>query len=300
MKRKINQVGSGTLTVSLPNKWVKNHGLFKGDELEVIEKPNALIIKSESIPIPTEATVKVAKPPELIRRYIGNLYRKGVDIIKIEFDDPKDVQIVQSYTQLFLGLEMTEQGKNYCVIRDVANVKEDEFDHMLNRMFLLTLNMSEDLLKGISEQNWDILENIILLEKTNNKLFNFCLRVINKPNFSKNLSLNTMIVLRLEDSADRPREIVEYMLERKYISVSKEIIKLIEEICAYIRTIYEIFLKFDTKKANLIHNKYKELSMKALLIMEKGPHMDIIIVHLLVNLIEDIYECSSPIFGLNL
>ena len=43
MKRKINAVGTGTLTVSLPNKWAQKYNLKKGDELNVAEEGGSLV-----------------------------------------------------------------------------------------------------------------------------------------------------------------------------------------------------------------------------------------------------------------
>ncbi|MDP7323990.1 MAG: AbrB/MazE/SpoVT family DNA-binding domain-containing protein [Candidatus Woesearchaeota archaeon] len=44
MKRKVNLVGINTLTVSLPSKWVKEHNIRKGDELEMRSENDSLII----------------------------------------------------------------------------------------------------------------------------------------------------------------------------------------------------------------------------------------------------------------
>ena len=40
MKRKVSQIGPSTLMVSLPTKWVKEHNVRKGDELDVSTEQN--------------------------------------------------------------------------------------------------------------------------------------------------------------------------------------------------------------------------------------------------------------------
>ena len=44
MKRKVNRVGQNTLTVSLPSKWVKENDVKQGDELEIIEEHNKILL----------------------------------------------------------------------------------------------------------------------------------------------------------------------------------------------------------------------------------------------------------------
>ena len=48
MKRKVNQVGTGTLTISLPVNWVKDNNIRKGDELDLLVKGKELRLGSAS------------------------------------------------------------------------------------------------------------------------------------------------------------------------------------------------------------------------------------------------------------
>ena len=42
--RKLIQHGNSSLTISLPSKWIKNKGLKKGDQIQIIEKGETLIL----------------------------------------------------------------------------------------------------------------------------------------------------------------------------------------------------------------------------------------------------------------
>ena len=44
MKRKLVKQGTTTLMISLPSKWLKNNALNKGDEIEISDDQNGLII----------------------------------------------------------------------------------------------------------------------------------------------------------------------------------------------------------------------------------------------------------------
>ena len=47
MKRKIIQQGSGGLTIYLPKKWADQKGLITGDEVDVKESEQGLLIIAE-------------------------------------------------------------------------------------------------------------------------------------------------------------------------------------------------------------------------------------------------------------
>ena len=47
MKRKIIKLGPATLVISLPSKWIKQTHVKPGDEIELEEIDNNLVIKAE-------------------------------------------------------------------------------------------------------------------------------------------------------------------------------------------------------------------------------------------------------------
>ena len=152
MKRKVIKQGPSTLMVSLPSKWVKEHNIEQGNEVELEEISEGLLIKTDSKSKLNTITVNVSGPPKLIRRYIGNIYRKGYDEITLEFDDPSSIKHIEKYSQDFLGLQITEQGKKYCVLHSVASLKIEEYDSMVNRIFLLILEMGSDVIDALKKK----------------------------------------------------------------------------------------------------------------------------------------------------
>jgi len=82
MQRKLNQVGSGTLTVSLPSKWSKKNKLKKSDELEVTEIDNKLILsldrqKQKTIDISLSKEKSDSDTAKFVRSVLGRHYRYG-------------------------------------------------------------------------------------------------------------------------------------------------------------------------------------------------------------------------------
>ena len=50
MRRKVIQIADSTQLVSLPRKWAQNYGIKKGDELEVTEHGNRVMISVDKNP----------------------------------------------------------------------------------------------------------------------------------------------------------------------------------------------------------------------------------------------------------
>jgi len=299
MKRKVIKQGPSTLMVSLPSKWVKEHNIEQGNEVELEDVPDGLLIKTTQLKLKS-INLDVSGPPKLIRRYMDNLYRKGYDEMRLEFDNPSYIKDIQKYSQDLLGLELTEQGKKHCVLRSVANLKIEEYDSMLNRMFLLVLEMGEDIIEAIKKKSLDELSNVVILDKTVNKLFNACLRIINRPGFPRNIYFSGKLIIRLEDAGDRYKDLAEYLVSLKEVKISKSVLDLMDEINKQLRKTYELYNKFDKEKILYIFNKREELLKEINRLFDKVPKKEIRIIHILGKLIDDTYEASSPIFGLNL
>ena len=59
MKRKIVQHGSSSLTVSIPYKWIQKYNLNKGDEINIEENGNSLILSSDNRKVQNVKKIKV-------------------------------------------------------------------------------------------------------------------------------------------------------------------------------------------------------------------------------------------------
>ena len=73
-----------TQLVSLPIKWTRQFNIKKGDELEVEEQGNKIIVSTEREIASSKVEIDFrGKDPELIRRALTSLYRSGYDEIGI-------------------------------------------------------------------------------------------------------------------------------------------------------------------------------------------------------------------------
>ncbi|HII88162.1 TPA: AbrB/MazE/SpoVT family DNA-binding domain-containing protein, partial [Candidatus Woesearchaeota archaeon] len=118
MKRRLVEQGGVTLMLSMPREWTKKHRLKKGDEVEILEKDNNLLVAAEKV-ARTEATeLDITNLSSLINFGLSALYVKGVDELTLTSQNPELIQkLPQKPLNQFIGFEIIEQSKNRLVTK---------------------------------------------------------------------------------------------------------------------------------------------------------------------------------------
>ena len=192
MKRKVIQLAGKTLVVSLPAKWARKCGVKKGDEMEVEESETGLSINCASSATCEKYVLDISGfNDSLIWYYLTSAYRRGCDEIEITFDNNLTENartrkklpvknVISNIVDGLVGIEVVRHGKQYCLIKEISSVKEEEFESVFRKIFLLLLSLGEELSAAINENDPERLENIKYTEKNINKLVFFCERILNK------------------------------------------------------------------------------------------------------------------------
>ena len=80
MKRKVVKHGQNTLTVSLPSKWCRAHGIKQGDEIEVEEKGPLIQLSPLEVKRKTETSLDFSNidisETRVLRNLINHTYKK--------------------------------------------------------------------------------------------------------------------------------------------------------------------------------------------------------------------------------
>ncbi len=76
MKRKIIQIANSTQLVSLPRKWCLSNNVKKGDEIDVKEKDNNIVVSTNAEPKPQSIEIKFKDYGVLLARFLHSLYKK--------------------------------------------------------------------------------------------------------------------------------------------------------------------------------------------------------------------------------
>jgi len=266
MKRKVAKIGPSTLMVSLPSRWVKQHNINKGDELDVIEQGHTLAVSLRSAQKGDYGTV-TSTHRDLIKRYLNSLYRRGYDEVKIVCDQPLSInQLTREISQL-LGFEIIEHTKNSFVVKIISESIDNEFDTIFNRIFLINISLGRESYETIKNKKFDQLEHVQVVEATNNKLTNLCLRILNKKGHKEPDKITTlsMIVTGLERIGDYYRDICRFLIGKKSATITKETLQFYADVNDLFEYLYrhkhkfrDIMYAFRTKR-NAIMKRYLAL-----------------------------------------
>jgi bifunctional DNA-binding transcriptional regulator/antitoxin component of YhaV-PrlF toxin-antitoxin module len=135
MKRKIVRLGSFTLVTSIPSKWAKKNRLKAGDEIDVTEEKNNLVLSVEKSISESTKEIFVKKGQKDFQRRLYNTYRSGVSKIIVRYDDPIIIREINKLLPILMGFEITQQEKNTTILSDVMKIDEKHFEQTLKRYF---------------------------------------------------------------------------------------------------------------------------------------------------------------------
>jgi len=167
MKRKVIELGNQCRVISLPKKWVDQHNVKKGDELDVEEQSTGeLLITSETNKPKVIKTVEVdttGMNSFQVNRLIRGLYRSKVDEIILHFSKPviKDLKrkkendiftLTNTICQKLIGLEVIKKTDNsitlqcFISLEDVASIDATE-----RRIFFLIKDFMNDITNNLDD-----------------------------------------------------------------------------------------------------------------------------------------------------
>ena len=282
--------------ISLPRKWTLKYNIQKGDELEVEERGDRIIVATEKDISSTKTEIDFKDRESLIHRTLSSLYRAGYDEIKILFQKPSELKVVQStINQELIGFEVIEEGKEYIVVKQVSNINPSEFESMLRRIFIFLANTADECLAALKSNNRDDLNNLILRDITINKLTDYCRRSLNKKeSYFKHIGPGYTIIEILEKIGDGYRDLCKYVSKNK-LRASKPMLDTLFEINNILRQSQKLFYNFSLNEMQdflLIRDKVNNAIIELAKNAKKGESG----ILLYLNIIADnIFYLNGPI-----
>lgn len=275
MKRKIIKQGHNTLTITLPSKWAKNLSLEAGNEINLTEKDNGLFLSAEKNngeKKKVEIDISGLDIPTIWKHFMA-VYREGYDEIKVifpaneKYESPykfftqhshdkvyekgnmqTPIEFLNSVVHRFVGLEIIEHRENYCIIKNMVELTEKEFESSLRRVFLLIQQMGEELVEAVNKNNTELLKHTHDIDINVDKFHDYCIRVLNKTSFKgqkSSLIFSTLFILEM--LGDECKNVANHITNEKDIKLEnlKELTKLVFE---HFNNFYDLFYKFDSSK----------------------------------------------------
>ncbi|MFP4112013.1 MAG: AbrB/MazE/SpoVT family DNA-binding domain-containing protein [Candidatus Woesearchaeota archaeon] len=299
MRRKIIQISVNTNVVSLPSEWCKNHGLKKGDEIELREEGPELVITTEKAIEEPIYHVDISGKPGMIKRILGAIYKIGYDHVKISYNTYEEKATCEEVIeQEFIGFEIVDfdSEKKIIIAKKIAEENIDGFDNVLKRLFFLIKYIGNEAVSAFKDKNAFSQRIGSLIAKDNevNKLSDFTRRMINKKGFSRLRRLPPLyfIAEQLEKIGDEYRDLLKYAN-----SLSEENISDLSSVNSFFNMMYDLFYSFDLEKAENICNKRKDLSSVFLEKIKKSE--DPAFYMHLRNIVEKTYDLNGAVLAYN-
>jgi phosphate uptake regulator len=307
MKRKINLVGQNTLTVSLPSKWAKEHGLKKGVELDVEEEGMVLKIKTGNSKDRRELAIHIKTVDDFMTRLVCSPFLKGYDSINITYKDSRVYAKILGALKHTVGFEIVDQKDNGCRIEEISKGFEENFDKLITRLFFVIKSFANELNRFLKSPDSSI-SDLLDIEYTCDKLSLYCRRLINKNIVSGRTYDNTgiyHIVCLAEQIGDEIRQIIEFLKTDDYMNYEYD--PRLEKIFSVIDKSLEITLKkvnnYLTEKD---HEKQTDYALEQRRLKDdinrerndffKMKNENLIILHHLLNSLEAIQHMSEELF----
>jgi phosphate uptake regulator len=300
MKRKVIQLAEKTKVISLPQEWVKEWNIEKGDELDTKITGSNIIFSTKKQKENQKTTINTENTPErIIRWWLSSLHKKGFDEIEI-FYKKEQIPIFNSMIKnLYTGFTITEQTEKRCVLQAISKDDEEIFDNVMRRAFLITLSLADSLPEIIQTKNYQEIQKLLDLEKTNNQLTNFCQRIINKRGLTEPTKNTFYYIINwnLEKIADDYKYIIEHITEKK-IKISEETTDIIKKTNKLLRGFYEFFYNKKQEKLIKLSEEKKEIQ-KEIEKTIKEKKEETIILSRILSLADKITDFSASMIAIH-
>jgi len=307
MKRKVLKVGNASLAVSLPSKWVKEHGLKSGDEIELLEEGGEIkITKNGGL---QEKVIK-RDITELDRTsliyLIQSLYRYGYDELELTFKKNKTIhyrtkkeipftKVLQYVCSRLVGYEIMSQKEGSCTIKYIGGEDSDDFTVILRRIFLMINETFQNLLKGFEKNDKEILAMIDEEHDNITKFISYCLRLLNKQGYEN--QRKSSIYYHIVAELDKVLDIIKYIGRGEADSNVKkyppEVTRITTEVGKSLRMYYEIFYDFDMHRAAELNERRDVIKCEILSLKEKIPGHHLMILTRLEELLELLLDLTE-------
>ena len=174
--RKIQRVGRGSYIVTLPQEWIKDLGLGKGDSLALkIQEDSSLLLAPRDA---LEAKGKEAQPrryriytdlkddAQSVIRKITSLYVISADLIHIHFKGreipPEHKSAIYNLAKnSLLGSEVIDETSHEITIQVLINHPEFPVEKAIRRMAIVALSANRDAILALEKIDQNLVKGVL-------------------------------------------------------------------------------------------------------------------------------------------
>jgi phosphate uptake regulator len=253
MKRKIIRMADSTSLISLPKKWIDLNNINKGEEIEIQEIGNNLMIKGKQSSISTAIDLNNITDKDLIWRYIVTAYRKGIDTISVNYNKEETLKEIQKFIGDLIGYAIVKQEDNNLIIKDLIQADNNHLDETLKKVLSLLIEVANTSYKSINKCDKDSLKTIDHADYNINRFTNLFLRILNRQGHLRfeNTSSYYNTINLIEEIGDEYRRLAGIYDGKK---VCPEIMVFFKSVNYLLQDYEELFYNFDLNKFKNFHD----------------------------------------------
>lgn len=185
MKRKVQQLGSSTLAVTVPADWARHHEIEKGDELIVQRDENGgslLLVPEQPTIEDVEATIDADElTADALERAIITQYVLGRQLIRIESTVPLSLEhrnaVLAAEGQL-MGLGIVEQAETTVTVRCSVAPEDFNLPTLLGRLSRTEAMLRSEAVTALVEGDVEAATRLSGRSEQVEKLFYLFLRLV--------------------------------------------------------------------------------------------------------------------------
>jgi phosphate uptake regulator len=273
--RKMQLIGRGSFSVTLPPDWVKENKLKPSDQITITREDDRSlrlvpgIIREEKEELKTTIDAGHYKDPGLLARLIVAAYIRGFDSIEVVSKHPISEthrKEIRDAIGSLMGLGIVESTSNRVVLQSMIDPAKFPIKPLLKRLCGLASSMYEDAMRALNDKDSSLAASVIQRENEINKVYGLLQRQLAASAFDKtvlkkiglrgtpDLAGHTAILPRIKSMAENAVDIAnnQMALGQKEISDSdlQKIIRLGKMAHEIFSNAVEAFLNEDVVLAN--------------------------------------------------
>ncbi|MBV0924319.1 phosphate uptake regulator PhoU [Halomicroarcula limicola] len=156
--RKIQQVGGGTYTVSLPKEWAETADIEPGSVVDLhTHIDGVLVVQAQERDAETTGHVALSVPhagPACIERALRAAYAAGVEALTFEapdgFDDDRR-RAVEQVARTLSGVTVTESTATTVTVRTLLDASEVSIQQSVRQLRFVALSMHRDATAALTD-----------------------------------------------------------------------------------------------------------------------------------------------------
>lgn len=264
MRRNIIRQGNKSFTLTLPIDWVREHRLKGGEELNIEQEENKLVISlpkfSKSLDVSIDLDLRDYKKISILM-IIHQCYRKGFDKISIRYKDKEQLDYIKWIAKnTLLGFEVVNETGEICVLQNIAEPSPEKFDVILRKLFLLIKDEANEIYLSLKAKNIKDFEKREDARNACDNFTNYIRRVIAKNRLgSRNSYLLYYFIANLSWIQHSFYYFYKVCFKEKIKNVSNDVLDLLYKTIELYDFMYKCFYKKDLFAVNEVRKKSDDL-----------------------------------------